>query len=197
MKKTRFDSTGLRLSMARITFAATILISSFCSAEWEALPIPNPSFEEGDRLPDSWRTYQDGDAEFARTGNRSLYIKNEGPRHGAWECQSRLSFEPDATYRASVWYCARLEKLYAKGKGSGRLALLIFGPRQTLDGKDHRWDMAKGADFSATDNEWKLLTFEFTPPPEVKSGRIWLWSLLGAGNELWFDDFSLEIKRKE
>jgi hypothetical protein len=172
------------------------LAGGLCAATNEVGRLVNPSFEEGTKLPTGWKDYQGGDncAVFAwdkttaRTGRRSVYLRNEGDRYNQNPSSSAgwigwVPIKESTPYRFTAWVKVR--------KGSGSTALQVRGKFKGADGKSTAWTAGSEAKRD-TGNQWQQLTLDFTPPPGVTQMSFWLWNYGGKGDEVWFDDVDLQ-----
>jgi len=154
--------------------------------------VANAGFEKGGQLPDAWTTVQSEgncavlawDKTTTRTGERSLYIRNPGPRAAGWRTDCPV--KGDTTYTFTAWAKVR--------DGKGQTCLRVRGSG-TVAGQRKKWEAASKG-ISGTPAGWTQLSLEFKTPPDTKGVQLWLWNVNGAGDEVWFDDVALEAKQQ-
>lgn len=167
--------------LIRLTILLIIPLTAF-SAD-RSVEVPNPSFEEGDLLPAGWqpRTSQTEavfiwDREQARTGQRSLYMRNYGPRWAIWRSEP-IAVKENTPYRLTVW--ARI--LFDSPVSSSRLYLRV---------RSGRWTAVEHVT-SRQHDEWQPYSLDFTTGEGIESLNIELSNLGGQGTEVWLDDVEL------
>lgn len=144
----------------------------------------NAGFEEGKKLPEGWTTYGDGlcltfvwDNTTAHTGKKSVYVSNaDRTSSGAWVTSCKV--KGNTSYRFAVWVKIK------KGKGQGITLLRARGRASGVEGKWEKTSEGK----SDTGGKWQLLEWIFTTPPGMEEVALWLWSVNGFGDQVWFDD---------
>ncbi len=171
--------------------------------DWSEIDLVNPSFEKGEAFPDGWVLLKGNtirrshpsviawDKEFARTGERSIYIGKEDI--GPIRCRSTQSIPvtPATIYRLQFW---------VRTTGIGNHATASLTASSSVSGPDGKpWSVTKGFAAGDTPNlEWQNLMLEFTPPDWVKNLTISFSNSTGGRDgrsiEFWFDDISLQQK---
>ena len=144
----------------------------------------NASFEQGDKLPEGWTTYGDGqcltlvwDKTTSHTGQRSVYVSNaDRVSSGAWITSCKV--KENTSYRFAVWIKVK------KGKGQG---ITLLRARGYASGMDKKWEAASEGK-GDTGGKWQLLEWVFTTPPGMTEVALWLWNINGFGDQVWFDD---------
>lgn len=178
--------------------------AAICQAEqnWEEIPLPNPSFEEGKILPEQWQAIKGNtvrpstatvlawDKEFVRTGKRSLYIRKVSSGPVRWRCQTTTPVTPGEDYQVRFWY-------RASPAVKGSVAIGVSSGSKGENGKP--WEAGRELPVTVFD-EWQLFTMDFTAPPGVTSISFSLSNMSdgrsGNAMDLWFDDISLVRKIK-
>ncbi len=164
--------------------------------------VTNPSFETGAGRPDGWEPRQGNtvrpshgsvlawDKEFARSGERSLYLRKESIGPLSWRSTVAVAIEPGEHYRLRVWY--RIPQGFNSSVRAG-----VTGVPQP--GQQHPWSTSMGIEPSHDPHhEWQELVMDFEAPETVDRVFISL-SNGGSGrrdaevNEVWFDDVSLGV----
>lgn len=177
----------------KVTALAMLIAAMGASPSWAAdrvVPTPNPGFEAGDALPEGWTPVTSSaqavfiwDRAEARSGERSLYMRNYGPRWAIWRSDS-FAVRPEARYRLAVWAKIRFEDAVSPS----RLYLRV---------RRGRWTRVEHVT-SGAHGEWRRYSLEFETDPGVDTLHIELSNLGGRGTEVWFDDLELtEIPRGE
>ncbi|MEI6423709.1 MAG: carbohydrate binding domain-containing protein [Lentisphaerota bacterium] len=171
-----------------LPFFALVFIGT--SAETDSINLfPNPGFEEGEKMPAGWTVWQGGDCctfvwdkVTAHSGTRSLYVCN-ADKEGSLAWTTSCNLKSDTSYRFSAWIKIR------KGKNSNGVA--AFRARGRAKGMDKKWDITSEARGN-TENQWQLLQWDFKTPPGLEGATaLWLWSINGRGDQVWFDDVEL------
>lgn len=172
------------------------------STSWEQNPLVNASFEAGESLPTGWRALQGNttsssletimawDMEFARTGERSIYIRRGATGPLRWSNAEPQAVTPGVTYQLRAWF--RVHPANA-----GAVTLGVRSRRHYAD-TGRLWEQGHLVKVDHdTQGQWQAITLEFTPPQGVE--LVWLmlgqsgsWPPRGHGpSEVWFDDVSL------
>jgi len=171
--------------------------------EWTEIALTNPSFESGEGVPDGWTIYKGNtvrrshpsviawDKEFARTGERSVFIRKEDSGPIRWRSQGSIPVTLGHTYRLECW---------VRSSGSGKYATATLTASSAVSGPDGKpWLVTK--EFAAGDTpnpDWHRVSLEFTPPDWVKHFTISFANSMAARDgtaiEFWFDDLSLHEK---
>jgi len=152
--------------------------------------LANPGMETGDRLPEGWTIYQSPgtaavfvwDKTTAYAGQRALHIRNEGPGSASWLAECRV--------KENCAYVLSARVKITPGQSSFAMVDLWVRGSIMVAGKRQVWDFS-GSEMADKKAEWKKLTLEFTTPPGAECMGVWLRSLNGKGDELWFDDVEL------
>ena len=150
---------------------------------------PNPGFEEGGKMPSEWTVWEGSDCctfvwdkTTAHGGERSLYVCN-AYKEGSLAWTTSCNLKENTSYRFSAWVKIR------KGKNSNGVA--AFRARGRAKGMDKKWDITSEARGN-TENQWQLLQWDFKTPPGLEGATaLWLWSINGRGDQVWFDDVEL------
>lgn len=157
------------------------LATALTGAAWAQAP--NPGFEEGDVLPEGWTGIaSQSEAVFvwdhavARSGERSLYMRNYGPRWAIWRSDP-FEVRPNTRYRLSVWARIRFEDAVSPS----RLYLRV---------RRGRWTRVEHVT-SGSHDEWRQYTLDFETDADVDTLGVELSNLGGRGTEVWFDDVEL------
>lgn len=141
--------------------------------------------------PRGWATYStpQSEAEFlwddrrARSGERSLYIRNIGPRTATW--MTEIPVVPRAEYRVRVYGWAE------NNRGTSQISTRA---------RDAEGQWISGAHFPSKNQEvfitettpdWTELEARFVFPDSAERVRVMLANTLGDGDEVWFDDFEV------
>jgi hypothetical protein len=165
--------------------------NGFCAETDGANLLPNPGFEEGGKMPTGWSVWQGGDCctfvwdkVTAHGGTRSLYVCN-ADKEGSLAWTTSCNLKPETSYRFTAWVKIR------KGKGSNGVAALRA--RGRAKGMDRKWEVCSTDPKGDTGNQWQLLQWDFKTPPGLEGATVlWLWSINGKGDQVWFDDVELK-----
>lgn len=152
--------------------------------------LPNPGFEEGGKLPTGWTAWEGSecctfvwDKTNAHSGVRSLYVCN-ADKEGSLAWTTTCTLKENTSYRLTGWVKIR------KGKGSNGVA--AFRARGRAKGMEKKWEASSEAK-GDTGNQWQQLQWDFKTPPGLEGATaIWLWSINGRGDQVWFDDVVLK-----
>ena len=176
-----------------MVFMFALMFASYFNglcAETEGVNLfTNPGFEEGEKMPTGWSSWQDGDcATFiwdrttAHGGERSLYVCNTD-KEGSLAWVTTCKLKEDTAYRFSAWIKIQKEK-----NSRGVSALRVRGRAK---GMEKKWDITSETKGN-TENQWQQLVWDFKTPPGLEAANFWLWSLKGSGDKVWFDDVELK-----
>lgn len=181
------------------------------SDNWQPVELPNPSFENGEQLPDGWRALKGNtkrpalesimawDLEHARTGQRSLYIRRESSGPIRWSLAEAHPVTPGKRYQVRMWF--------RTNPGDRGVAGIGVTSRRYLEGTKKLWETGQTFDVSempttadSAKDGWREAVFEFNPPDSVN--EIWIrlsdhnrFPPRGEGPiEIWFDDVSLYVQ---
>ncbi len=155
----------------RIAVALTILLSLRGTGRCE-VPVPNASFEEGDKSPKGWTLNQGEGALISpgAEGQRALSVAGDGTSNNAWT-SAPLSLSPNTVYR--LQFQAR------RVRGSGGLP--VSGP------------LFCNRDLGALDQQWTGCESFFVTPRQLDKDQARLrfgqWEVPG---EVAFDDVRLD-----
>lgn len=154
----------------------------------EVINVKNSSFEEGNGYPHFWFSYKSSGTEasfnwdntVSHTGKYSVYIKNNGPKNAVW--QTSVPVKGSVTYLIKVW--AKVKN----GKGITKIGLRCEDTTGNWVGQ-----IFEGKGISG-DKDWTEISLEVKVPNDAIKARIFLMNSGGSGDEVWFDDVSMEEK---
>jgi hypothetical protein len=168
--------------MKKLYLLAVLLTAGQLAA---AVPVINPSFEEGKK---GWDIPAEYSIEplMGRNSSRGLYInRTSGDKLAQW-AQQEIKLEPGKSYRVS---CYAKAKITQKGKYKvGASFVLTF-----YDGKKVVGKIYTNGLIDSSNDEWVRLEREFTAPPEMKRCTLQVGLYYGFLGEAWFDDISVEL----
>ncbi|MCM8816168.1 MAG: carbohydrate binding domain-containing protein [Candidatus Omnitrophica bacterium] len=167
-------------------FYGGLLIIFVLSCVSAVVNVKNGGFESGSNQPDFWFTYKSPgtDAVFVwdnkvfHNGKYSVYIKNNGPKNAAW--QTSIPVKGGATYLIKVW--AKVKN----GKGVTRIGLRCEDAVGNWTGQ-----VIEGTGISG-DKDWTEIFLHARVPEKAARARIFLVNSAGSGDEIWFDDVTVE-----
>ena len=146
-------------------------------AQGQLVPVPNPSFEQGDTSPEGWRLPQGEGAwiDEGAHGQRAIAVTGDGTDQSANFWLSReVPLEADTTYRL------RFQARHIEGLGRSLFTGFNFHNR----------------DLPELTQEWQRFTTYFITPPELRRGQTQMrfvqWDINGTAA---FDD--IEVVKTE
>lgn len=185
-----------RLALPSLVSLLACLAGAVPPPDAEPVPVatgrlPNPGFEDGDRLPEGWAAWKGSDCVLHvwdkctfRSGTRALYLRSDD-REGSAAWRGSCDVKPDTPYRLTGWVLERRQR------GAQGGALFRARGKIRSDGGVKVWE-TNGNDLLETQDGWKRIAMTFRTPPELNRIELWIWVLKGPGIEVWFDDLELE-----
>jgi len=157
------------------------------------LAIPNPSFEQADpQRPDQplgYGTYSSPgttatfkwDKSTARTGQASLYIKNDGPQTALWSLSAGVQCVPQVKCVIRVWVKTR------EATGFTGLSLRYRDA-------NNQWASPpiQSSERVQGTSDWQQVAFIADPPLGATNFVVFMANTRTQGAEAWFDDLSVE-----
>jgi hypothetical protein len=147
--------------------------------------LKNPSFEKGDKKPESWERWsgKDSEAQWStdnfRSGKRSVSILTASGKSGCrWILEEGIKVVPGAEYLLTGW----IKTKDAKGNCSINIAWYstngwIKTSKSLLINKTH---------------DWRLLKVKAKAPEKAVCAKIYVGKILAGSGQCWFDDLSFE-----
>ncbi|HOL66343.1 MAG TPA: DUF4091 domain-containing protein [bacterium] len=157
----------------------------------------NGGFEKGKESPENWSTYASPgtkasfavDRQIRRTGQASVFLKNEGPKTALW--QTIIDVVGGAEYTVTVW--AKLKN--GRGKTGLVLQSLREKPVPSVKGPQQVSAVFSSIDedifLTGTTDGWQQLCYTARMPSEAVKAKILLSNQHGHGDEVWFDDLEI------
>ena len=149
--------------------------------------LENPSFEEGDKMPDKWLRYQITPeqavygSQAAHSGKRGIGLtETSGKYGGGWIYEKMLPVRSGDKYRLSCW-------IKSNSYGGNNISIAWFGVK---NGRPN-WFSTSRSKFVKGVKNWTLVKLEVTVPPKAVFAKINLGRKWSAKGSVYFDDVSL------